>query len=181
MNTQPGIAEITLSDNRELISAARRELATTTVNDTETTARFVTQLGALRDFAEGMSRGIEQFTYLKTSEHAVLSTVAKDISHPRHIGRRVGMDREVVHTILIALEERGFVYVSERIGDRIIDVTVTDNGHAALAQTEAVQFRSLDALLQQAPRQDVQRLLYLLDEATELATRLAQSAIVPQS
>jgi DNA-binding MarR family transcriptional regulator len=175
-----GSTDLAVLDNRELIAAAKREMATAPVNDSALTSKFIEKLNTLRDFAEGMNRGIEQFTYLKSSEHLVLTTIAKDISHPRHIGRRIGMEKDAVSVILQALEEKGFVHVAERIGDRIIDVTITDNGHAALAQTEAVQFRSMDAILQQAPARDVQRLLSLLDEATSLASSLAVSIVEPE-
>lgn len=163
------------TDTRELVAAAKREMVSSPVNDSATTARLVEQLNTLRDFAEGMSRGIEQFTYLKASELQVLSAISKDITHPRHIGRRIGMDTEVVTKILLALEEKRFIYVSERIGERIIDATITDTGHGAIAQAEAVQFRSLDAMIKQAATSDTQRLLALLDEATALATKIAVS------
>lgn len=163
------------TDTRELVAAAKREMVSSPVNDSATTARLVEQLNTLRDFAEGMSRGIEQFTYLKASELQVLSAISKDITHPRHIGRRIGMDTEVVTKILLALEEKHFIYVSERIGERIIDATITDTGHGAIAQAEAVQFRSLDAMIKQAATSDTQRLLALLDEATALATKIAVS------
>lgn len=162
-------------DTRELVAAAKREMVSSPINDSATTSRLIERLNTLRDFAEGMSRGIEQFTYLKSSELQVLTTIAKDVSHPRHIGRRIGMDTDVVTQILLALEEKGFIFVSERIGSRIIDATITDAGHAALSQSEAVQFRSLDAMLKQAAPSDANRLLDLLDEATELATKIAVS------
>lgn len=179
METTTGSSDLTLLDNAELVAAARREMISAPVNDSALTARFIERLNVLRSFAEGMNRGMEQFTYLKASEHLVLSTVAKDVSHPRHIGRRIGMEKDAVTVILLSLEEKGFVFVSERIGDRIIDVTITDTGHAALSQVEAVQFRSMDAILQQAPSSDVERLLSLLDEATELAQKLAISLVDP--
>lgn len=167
--------EISVRDAQSLIAQARMEMATAPINDTEKTAHFIKRINQMHAMAEGLARGIEQFTYLKSVEHQVLRAVQKEVSHPRHIGRRVGMDTEATSIIVEKLESKGYVHVAERIGQRIIDVVITDAGTAALAQAEAVQFRSVDALLQQASDQDVQRLMELLDESSQLVTRLALS------
>lgn len=168
-----GNPDLTLPASSELIAAAKREMISAPVNDSAMTTRLIGRLDTLREFTEGLTRGIEQFTMLNASELQVLNAISNDVSHPRHIGRRVGMEKEVVTACLLVLEEKGFIAVVERIGDRIIDVVISDQGHAALAQAEAVKFRSLDALLKQSPNKDVNQLLQILDEATLLATRIA--------
>lgn len=167
--------EISIRDAETLIAQARMEMATAPINDTEQTAAFIKRINQMHAMAEGLARGIEQFTYLKSVEHQVLQAVQKEVSHPRHIGRRVGLDTEATSVVLEKLEAKGYVHVAERIGQRIIDVVLTDAGVAALAQAEAVQFRSVDALLQQASDVDVRRLMELLDESSQIVTRLALS------
>gem|GEM_PF-4364893 len=111
--------EISVRDAQSLIAQARMEMATAPINDTEKTAHFIKRINQMHAMAEGLARGIEQFTYLKSVEHQVLRAVQKEVSHPRHIGRRVGMDTEATSIIVEKLESKGYVHVAERIGQRI--------------------------------------------------------------
>lgn len=159
----------------ELELAARHELISTPVSDTATTAAIMDRIERLRQLSDGLMKGVEQFTSLKLSDVLILRAMLAGVSHPRHIGRRVGLDTDAVCVIIDNLIDRGFVYVEERVGERIIDVQLTDAGHAALNQAEAVQFRAVDALLQQASPREVTELFELLDAAANRATTLVAS------
>ncbi|WP_435298858.1 MarR family winged helix-turn-helix transcriptional regulator [Timonella sp. A28] len=170
---------LTTPSEQSLVEAARRELAEVPVNDSVTTAEFMERLDSLRTIADGLNRGIQHFTDLKTSHHNLMQVLAQDISHPRHIARRIDMDPDAVSVMLENLDEKGYVHITERIGDRIIDASLTDAGYAALSQAEAIQFRALDALLQQAPKHEVERLNGLLEEATHIAQGIVSSLTEP--
>ncbi|WP_029068065.1 MarR family winged helix-turn-helix transcriptional regulator [Jonesia quinghaiensis] len=159
----------------DLELAARHELISVPVADTATTAAIMDRIERLRNLSDGLMKGIEKFTALTVTDVIVLKTILAGVSHPRHIGRKVGMDTDTTCVLVESLVERGLVYIEERIGDRIIDVQLSDAGHAALNQAEAVQFRAVDALLQQASPTEVQDLFELLDAAATRATVLVAS------
>ena len=150
----------------ELVRARRRDLATLpTSNSVNTTVEILGRIDTLRALSDGIVHGVEQFTSLKRSHFQVLQALENDITHPRHIGRRIGMEAKAVSLTLEALEVKGLVYIAERINDRIIEAGLTEAGHAALGQAEAVQIRAMDTLLHQATHQEVMQLLHLLDQA----------------
>lgn len=150
----------------ELVRARQRELATLpTSNSVNTTVEILGRIDTLRALSAGIVHGVEQFTSLKLSHFHVLQALENDITHPRHIGRRIGLEAKAVTLTLETLEVKGLVYVAERMDDRIIEAGLTEAGYAALGQAEAVQIRAMDTLLHQASHQEVTQLLHLLDQA----------------
>jgi|GEM_PF-6665747 len=171
------VGELALRPAQELdlIAAARHEIASVPVGDSATTTAFIERFELFHKLTQGLNQGLENFTSLKTSHHLVLQALANELSHPRHIARRIGMDTAAVEVTLGHLADKGLVIVGERSGGRIVEAALTEPGRAALSQAEAVQFRALDAMLQQIPRADVERLLEILDEASAITTRLVAS------
>lgn len=171
----------------ELVRARQRALATLpTSNSVNTTIEILDRIETLRALSEGIIHGVEQFTSLKVSQFHILQALEHDITHPRHIGRRIGMEAKAVALTLESLEIKGLVYISERIGDRIIEAGLTEAGYAALGQAEGVQIRAMDTLLHQATHQEVTQLLDLLDQAavharTIMNTISTSNFVVPHS
>ena len=154
----------------ELVKASQRELATVPVAaNVSATIEILTRIESLQALSHGIARGVEQFTSLKPVHFRVLQALNNDITHPRHIGRRLGMDAGAITLTLEILETKGLVFIAERIGDRVIEAGLTEAGHAALSQAEAVQLRAIDALLARSETQDAAQLLSLLEQAQALA------------
>ncbi|WP_019147410.1 MarR family winged helix-turn-helix transcriptional regulator [Timonella senegalensis] len=172
--------ELRLLPEKDLVAVARQEIASVPVNDSATTAAFIERFERIRLVLDGLNHGLEQFTSIKTSQHLVLQALSRGVTHPRHIGKQIGMDVAAVQVTVEKLEEKGLVSIDERQGSRIIEVTLTHAGEAALSQAEAVQFRALDAILQQISTEDLERLITLLDEADSITSRLLNALVRQQ-
>ncbi|XBH21308.1 MarR family winged helix-turn-helix transcriptional regulator [Jonesiaceae bacterium BS-20] len=146
--------------------AQRRDLAAIpTTNNVNNTVDILNRIDQLRALSDGIMHGVEQFTSLKLSHFQILQALENDVTHPRHIGRRIGLDAKVVTLTLETLEVKGLVYIAERIGERVIEAGLTEAGYAALGQAEAVKFRAMDALLHHSSEAETQQLLHLLNQA----------------
>lgn len=149
-----------------LVMAGKRELTTIpTTENVNITVEILNRIDQLRALSDGVMHGVEQFTSLKLSHFQILQALENDITHPRHIGRRIGLDAKAVTLTLETLEVKGLVYIAERIGDRVIEAGLTEAGHAVLGQAEAVKFRAMDALLHRSSEEETKQLLHLLDQA----------------
>ncbi|WP_313279526.1 hypothetical protein [Timonella senegalensis] len=173
--------ELQLLSEKDLVAVARQEIASVPVNDSATTAAFIERFERIRLVLDGLNHGLEQFTSIKTSQHLVLQALSRGVTHPRHIGKQIGMDVAAVQVTVEKLAEKGLVSIDEQQGSRIIEATLTHTGEAALSQAEAVQFRALDAILQQISPEDLERLITLLDEADSITSRLLNALVRQQN
>jgi DNA-binding MarR family transcriptional regulator len=151
----------------DLAVAARRELVSAPVGDLNATVEVLERLNKLQVLGGFLQRGMEAVTSLRSSQFMILAAIEAGIHHPRHIGRKIGMETKPVEQTLAALREKGLVMTSTDRGKRVVSVTLTDAGHAILTQAQAIQIRATDALLQHADPADVSEVLDLLDRAVD--------------
>lgn len=150
----------------ELAVLARRELVSTPVGDLDTAVEVLERLNKLQVLGTFLQRGMEAMTSLRSSQFMILKAIESEVDHPRHIGRKVGMETGAVELTLVSLREKGLVTTrSDR--DHIVGSALTDPGRAILTQAEAMQIRATDALLQRADPADVAEVLDLLDRAVD--------------
>lgn len=150
----------------ELAVLARRELVSTPVGDLDTAVEVLERLNKLQVLGTFLQRGMEAMTSLRSSQFMILKAIEGDIDHPRHIGRKVGMETGAVELTLLSLREKGLVTTRSDRG-HVVGSALSDAGRAILTQAEAVQIRATDALLQQAEPSDVAEVLDLLDKAVD--------------
>lgn len=162
----------TPASGTDLALRARRELAALPVGDVATTVAILERMNRLRAFGDQLQRGMESITSLRTSQFLILKAIEEGVVHPRHIGRKVGMDTGAVEITLDALTEKGLTATILDPGGRMVEASITDGGRAVLTQAEAMEFRATDALLQQSRPDEIAELLDLLDRAAAQVGRM---------
>jgi DNA-binding MarR family transcriptional regulator len=162
----------TPASSTDLALRARQELAALPVGDVATTVAILERMNRLRAFGDQLQRGMEAITSLRTSQFLILKAIEGGVVHPRHIGRKVGMDTGAVELTLGTLEEKGLAATFLDPSGRMVEANLTDGGRAVLTQAEAMEFRATDALLQQSRPDEVAELLDLLDRAAEQVGRI---------
>jgi len=150
----------------ELAVIARRELVSTPVGDLDTAVEVLERLNKLQVLGTFLQRGMEAMTSLRSSQFMILKAIECEVDHPRHIGRKVGMETGAVELTLASLREKGLVTTRSDRG-HVVAAALTDTGRAILTQAEAMQIRATDALLQRAEPSEVAEVLDLLDRAVE--------------
>lgn len=150
----------------ELAVIARRELVSTPVGDLDTAVEVLERLNKLQVLGTFLQRGMEAMTSLRSSQFMILKAIECEVDHPRHIGRKVGMETGAVELTLVSLREKGLVTTRSDRG-HVVAAALTDTGRAILTQAEAMQIRATDALLQRAEPSEVAEVLDLLDRAVE--------------
>jgi len=150
----------------DLAVIARRELVSTPVGDLDTAVEVLERLNKLQVLGTFLQRGMEAMTSLRSSQFMILKAIECEVDHPRHIGRKVGMETGAVELTLVSLREKGLVTTRSDRG-HVVATALTDTGRAILTQAEAMQIRATDALLQRAEPSEVAEVLDLLDRAVE--------------
>ena len=150
----------------DLAVIARRELVSTPVGDLDTAVEVLERLNKLQVLGTFLQRGMEAMTSLRSSQFMILKAIECEVDHPRHIGRKVGMETGAVELTLVSLREKGLVTTRSDRG-HVVAAALTDTGRAILTQAEAMQIRATDALLQRAEPSEVAEVLDLLDRAVE--------------
>lgn len=163
---------LTTTTRTDLALRARHELAALPVGDVASTVAILERMNRLRAFSDQLQRGMEAITSLRTSQFLILKAVEVGVVHPRHIGRKVGMDTGAVELTLGTLTDKGLVVTVLDSGGRMVEAALTDGGRAVLTQAEAMEFRATDAILQQSSPQDVADLLDLLDRTADQMGRI---------
>ena len=156
----------------ELALRARHELAALPVGDVAATVAILERMNRLRAFGDQLQRGMESITSLRTSQFLILKAIEAEVVHPRHVGRKVGMDTGAVEHTLGTLAEKGLVMTVLDPHGRLVEARLTDGGRAVLTQAEAMEFRATDALLQQSRPEEIAELLDLLDRAADQVGRM---------
>lgn len=162
----PGFPGSPDATGAELAVLARRELVSTPVGDLDTAVEVLERLNKLQVLGAFLQRGMEAMTSLRSSQFLILKAIECEVDHPRHIGRKVGMETGAVELTLVSLREKGLVTTRSDRG-HVVASALTDTGRAILTQAEAMQIRATDALLQRAEPSDVAEVLDLLDRAVE--------------
>lgn len=156
----------------DLALRARQELAALPVGDVASTVAILERMNRLRAFGDQLQRGMEAITSLRTSQFLILKAIESEVVHPRHIGRKVGMETGAVEHTLGTLAEKGLATTALDQNGRMVEARLTDGGRAVLTQAEAMEFRATDALLQQSRPEEIAELLDLLDRAADQVGRI---------
>lgn len=156
----------------DLALRARQELAALPVGDVASTVAILERMNRLRAFGDQLQRGMEAITSLRTSQFLILKAIEAEVVHPRHIGRKVGMETGAVEHTLGTLTEKGLATATLDQNGRMVEARLTDGGRAVLTQAEAMEFRATDALLQQSRPEEIAELLDLLDRAADQVGRI---------
>ncbi len=126
------------------------------------TLQLLDRIEQLQQLSESMVRMVEAESGLRRSEFMVLRALEGRESHPRRIGRLVGLQTEAVLATAQSLATSGLLSV-EHTKDGAVALILTAAGRSILSQAEAVQIRATDAAIQHVGPAGAQRAITVLD------------------
>lgn len=156
----------------QIRSEMREQPTISAPGDFALTLQLLDRIERLQQLSEGMVRKIEQESGLRRSEFMLLRALEGGESHPRRVGRAVGLQTEAVLATAEALASSGLLSM-EHTPDGAVALILTDAGRSVLTQAEAVQIRATDAAIQHVGPEGAQRAITVLDSMIEAMDPIA--------
>lgn len=141
--------------------------------DFAVTLQLLDRVERLQQLGESMVRMVEAESGLRRSEFMVLRALDDGESHPRRVGRAVGLQTDAVLTTAESLASNGLLGINHDDDGRAVELFLTDSGRSLLSQAEAVQIRATDAAIQHVGPQGAARAIGVLDSIIEAMAPIA--------
>ena len=149
-------------------------------SDLSLTFDVLDRVERLQELGESLMRTLEDESGLRRSEFMVLRAIAGGESHPRRIGRAVGLATEAAVATAHSLAASGLVVI-QHDGGAPAALELTDDGRAVLTQAEAVQIRVTDAALAHIGPENAARALSVLDTMIDSMAPFAAQRVLEVS
>lgn len=164
-------ARLSAADNGRSPDQIRAEMREQPVisapGDFAVTLQLLDRVERLQQLGESMVRMVEAESGLRRSEFMVLRALDNGESHPRRVGRAVGLQTDAVLTTAESLASNGLLGVNHDDSGRTVELFLTDSGRSLLSQAEAVQIRATDAAIQHVGPAGAARAIGVLDNIIE--------------
>lgn len=141
------------------------------------TLDLLDRIEQLQSLGESLVRMIEQESGLRRSEFTVLRTVAGGETHPRRVGRAVGLHTDAVLATAESLASNGLLGIRSDDDSRPVELVLTDSGRLILTQAEAVQIRATDAAVQHIGPDGAAHAIAVLDAMLSAMTPLIEGEV----
>lgn len=172
------------ADQRRSVDDIRAEMRAQPVisapGDFAVTLELLDRVERLQQLGESLVRMVEAESGLRRSEFMVLRALDNGESHPRRVGRAVGLQTDAVLTTAESLASSGLLGINLDDDGRAVALVLTDSGRSILSQAEAVQIRATDAAIQHVGPEGAARAITVLDNIIEAMAPIT-SGDLPES